>query len=369
MSVCPSRNAQLSGLRDITRFERNQLDVVTGLRATAFALTPLALGLLSNQVGAGAIASLGALNEDVVSTLGAINLSFTEPGAASLLRRVGLLAAGCLVNAVAFSLGTLVGVSGSLAVPLVAAGAFAALIIRLRRDLFQMGLTSATVFVVGVGLPGGSYAAAYARFWLVLVGGGWALFGAILQWLAQRRLARGDAAPSKAVPPPPPAPPAVPSSREVGWHSLAVALTVAAALGIADYAGLARDYWVMLTVVVCVRLKPALTWSFTVMRVLGTVLGAVLALATTLVTGSSVLAVAPLFVFAVGMFSTRNASFVVFTLFLTSFIILLLNLAYPGDQQLALTRILDTCLGGALSLVASAALWSAYRGSDRGPRT
>lgn len=337
----------MSGLRDVAKVDRAQLDYITGLRAASFALTPLLLGFLANQVGAGVIASLGVLNEDVVSTLGALNLSFAE-SSISLVKRVGVLALGSLVNAVAFGLGTLVGLEGLLAVPLVALGVAVGLLVRVRKDMFQLGFFAATVFVVGVGLPGGSEAAAYSRFWLLLAGGLWALSGAVLQWLAQRHGRER---------PPPPAQPAS-TSREIVKHSVVVAVTAAAGLAIAYFAGLQRDYWIMLTVIVCVRLRPSLTLSFTVMRVVGTVAGALLALGITVSMGSSAWDAVPLFVLAMAMFSTRNASFMVFSLFLTAFIIVLLNLAYPGDQGLALLRVLDTCIGGALSLVASVALWS-----------
>ena len=83
-----------------------------------------------------------------------------------------MLGVACVANAFAFSLGTLVGVAGLSAVPLVAAGVLVAMLVRLRQDLFQVGLTCAVVFVVGVGLPGGSEQAAYGRFWLILLGGG-----------------------------------------------------------------------------------------------------------------------------------------------------------------------------------------------------
>lgn len=329
------------------------MDLLTGLRAAAFAIAPLIFGLAVGQLGAGALVSLGTLNEDVVSALGAINLSFTEPGGSSILRRVGPPALGCLVNAFAFSMGTLVGVSGSLAVPLVAAGVFLGLMIRLRRGLYLVGVVASTVFVVAVGLPGGSEAAAFSRFWLVLVGGLWALLGAVLQWLAQRR--RSASATQTADP----------SPSGIVAHSLVVALIVAAGLAISDLAGLERDYWVMLTVISCVRLKPTLTLSVTLMRVVGTIGGAIVALAVTFALGTNWLELLPLFAFGVGMFSTRNSNYAVFTLFLTCFIILLLDLAYPGDQQLALIRVLDTCLGGVLSLVAGALLWSISSGPRR----
>ncbi len=79
----------MSGLHGFTQFERKPR-LVTGLRAAVFALTPLGLGVVAAQASAGAIASLGILNEDVVSTLGATNLPFTEGGLLwSVSRRSG----------------------------------------------------------------------------------------------------------------------------------------------------------------------------------------------------------------------------------------------------------------------------------------
>lgn len=332
------------------QLERGQFDFVTGLRASVFALTPLILGLVMGQVAAGAIASLGTLNEAVISTLGAINLSFTEGGRSTFLRQVGPPALGCLLSAFAFSFGTLVGLDGLLAAPLVAMGVFLCLIVRLRPVLFQAGMVAATVFVVGVGLPGGSEAAAFPRFWLILAGSLWALVGAIIQWRLQRR----DSLPAPSVTG---AQVPSPTSALILRQSFVVAMAVAAGIAVSDLAGLTRDYWVMLTVITCVRLSPALTLTFTVMRVLGTVAGAVLGFVTTLVVGGGgIIAVIPLFIFGVGMFSTRNVNYIVFTLFLTAFIIILLDLAYPGNQLLAITRILDTCIGGVLAITAGAVL-------------
>ena len=148
-----------------------------------------------------------------------------------------------------------------------------------------------------------------------------------------------------------------------------VAVTVAAGLAISEQAGLVRDYWVMLTIISCVRLRAGITLSFTLQRVLGTVAGALVALATTLAIGATWMSVVPLLVFGIGTFSTRNANYVVFTLFLTAFIIVLLNLAYPGNELLALTRVLDTCIGGVLALVAGGVLWSVLPKPHRGEGT
>jgi len=351
--VAPGAPApRASIVADFTRVDWGLFDCATGLRAAFFALTPLLLGLATNQVNAGVVSSIGALNEGVVSTLGAINLSFQEGVAPSRSRLAGSLAAGCVGNALAFSLGTLVGTTGTtLAVLLVGLGVFVAMTVRLSHGLELVGLTAAVVFTVGVGLPGGSVGAAGTRFWLMLAGGAWALLGGLLQWSLRRKNQQGQA--GAPVPPP--------SRASILTHSLAVAVTVALGLGIAESAGLARDYWVMLTIVMSLRMVPVQTVSFTVMRVAGTAAGALLGLLVTLATGNQWVLLVSLAAMGFAMFSTRNVNLVVFTLFLTSFIIILLNLAFPGSWDLAFFRIFDVALGGALCVAASGAMWLVAR--------
>jgi len=213
-----------------------------------------------------------------------------------------------------------------------------------------VGLTAAVVFTVGVGLPGGSVGAAGTRFWLMLGGGAWALLGALLQWSLRHKSQSGPAA-GQAAP--------LPTRESIAFHSLVVAVTVALGLGIAESAGLARDYWVMLTIVMSLRLIPAQTVSFTAMRVAGTAAGAMLGLAVTLASGNQLVLLASLAAIGFAMFSTRNVNLVIFTLFLTAFIIILLNIAFPGSWDLAFIRIVDVVLGGALAISASGAMWLA----------
>ncbi|MDA4118437.1 MAG: FUSC family protein [Thaumarchaeota archaeon] len=333
---------------DFTQIEWRSFDVATGLRAAFFSLTPLLLGIATNQLNAGVISSIGALNEGVVSTLGAININFQEGPSRSRLARSLLV--GCVGNAVAFSFGTFVGTTGAVvAVPLVAMGVFLAMAVRVGSGLELVGLTAAVVFTVGVGLPGGSIAAAGTRFWLMLAGGAWALLGALLQSSLTRRSSPGGGTGAPAQKPP--------SRSDILAHSLAVAITVALGLGIAESAGLARDYWVMLTVVMSLRSTPSQTVSFTLMRVMGTAAGALIGLLLTLDTGSVLVLFCFLSVFSFAMFATRNMNMVIFTLFLTAFIIILLNLSFPGSGDLAFVRVIDVAIGGGLALAASAVMW------------
>lgn len=335
---------------DLTRVYWDRFDSITGLRAAFFSLVPLVIGIATNQLNAGVISSIGALNEGVVSTLGALNLSFVEGPAPSRTRLAAILLTGCVANAVAFSLGTLVGTTGTvLAVPLVAVGVFALMAIRVVSGMDAVGVVASVVFTVGVGLPGGNVAAAGDRFWLMLAGGAWAILGALLQlWL--RRATRTPPGVGAALPPPA-------SRAEVLLHSLVVAVTVAVGLGSAETAGLVRDYWVMLTVVMSLRPRPAQTVSYTAARVAGTAGGAIVALVVTLATSDPVISLILMAIFAFAMFSTRNVSLVIFTFFLTAFIIILLNLAFSGGSALAIARMIDVGLGGALALLASAVMW------------
>ena len=261
--------------------------------------------------------------------------------------------AGVVGNALAFSLGTLVGTTATVeAVLLVGVGVFVAMAVRLARGFEVVGLIAAVVFTVGVGLPGGSVGAAGRGS---AVGCSRAGLGRSWEGCCSCRLRRSKAPAAGAI---------APVSREsIAVHSLVVAITVALGLGIAESAGLARDYWVMLTIVMSLRLIPAQTVSFTAMRVAGTAVGAMLGLLVTLATGDQWALMVSLAAMGFAMFSTRNVNLVIFTLFLTAFIIVLLNLAFPGSWDLALIRIVDVAIGGGLAVAASGVMWVVTKSS------
>ena len=150
---------------DITRVDRSSLSVQTGFRAAILAITPLVLGLAIRP------ASVGLRHpgrNDSPNTEG--------PPATALPLSVVLLA--CFTEPLAFSLGTLVGLSGLFAVPLVGVGVFIARLSVGNPRLAPVGTFTAIFFAVGVGLPGGSVPDAWVRLWICLAGAFWALLGA-----------------------------------------------------------------------------------------------------------------------------------------------------------------------------------------------
>jgi uncharacterized membrane protein YccC len=77
-----------------------------------------------------------------------------------------------------------------------------------------------------------------------------------------------------------------------------------------------------------------------------------LAAAITLETSSVYVLLPLLFVFAILTFASRGVNFGLVQIFLTPFIIILINIIYPGEWYLAFYRILDVVIGVFLAIIA-----------------
>jgi uncharacterized membrane protein YccC len=80
------------------------------------------------------------------------------------------------------------------------------------------------------------------------------------------------------------------------------------------------------------------------------VVGALIAAAITLGTSSPYLLSVLLFAFSVLMFAGRGVNTVLFQMSLVPFMIILLNIIYPGEWYFAFDRILDVAIGGAIAI-------------------
>jgi hypothetical protein len=318
---------------DVIALNRPAFGLRTGLRAAVFVTAPLLLGL-----------AIGQVDIMVFATLGALFITNTEGPSATALGALMLLVAS-VVEAASFAVGTVAGLTGLLAVLLLGVGVFAALILAIKPRWTQLGIFSAIFFAVGVGLPGGSVLVAEERLLFSLAGGLWATFGA---WL-HRDLFSRSASKTRV---PPSVPVDSPSWRsEVLWHAIAVAVASAVGLEVGIALGLPRDFWIIVTIILAVRPPIGSTLSLTLMIVIGTVIGAFIAAAITLEIGDLYALAALLFVFAVGMFATRGVNLALVQLFLTPFLIILLNILFPGQWRLAEFRVIDVAIGGAIAVV------------------
>jgi len=331
-------------LNEITRLERANFSASQGLRAALFVVAPLVLGFATGHP------------EFVFATLGAMFVTNTEgPNATALPLSILLLA--CFTEASAFGLGTLAGMTGIMAVPLVGLGVFVALLAGGTRAFAQVGRFTAIFFAVGVGLPGGSIGGAVERLWLSMLGGLLAWFGAWLhRWLTSKgawgritnssellrsQLKRYARLPRLSAPSP---------QSEAFRHSMAVGAASALGLIIGLALGLPRDFWIVVTIIIALRPRVGPTVNFTVMMVMGTLLGAAVAGAITVEVSNTYALEALLLVFATAMFAVRGVNLGLSQVFFTPFIIILFNLLYPG-QQFAEIRILDVTIGGAVAIL------------------
>lgn len=131
---------------------------------------------------------------------------------------------------------------------------------------------------------------------------------------------------------------------------LAVACAIGFSIGFAF--GFPQDYWVVATIIFTVRPSISLTTSFTALMSAGTVIGALIAAVITITVGKDpYLLDAFLFVLAILLFSSRGVNFGLMQILLTSYIIVLLNIAFPGEWYLALYRIIDVGIGVGISLI------------------
>src|SRR5215831_4476692 len=335
-------------VKDIRRLDKSVFSLTTGFRAAAFAIAPIIMGFAIHQPAL------------LLATLGAIFLTNTERAFYTIPSRILLVA--CFIQAASFGLGTLVATTSHLLSPiLLGIGIFVALTARVSTKWTPVGTFAAIIFAVGAGLPGYSVQSAGVRTLFSLIGMLWALLGieihrfALSHRIQQQQQSQSESIVSEQQPPTQP--------RLVALRS-ALMIGIASAIGntIGLVSGLPRDFWAVLTIIVAIRPSPSLTISLTCMMVLGTILGALIAAVITLENSNPYLRLVLLFSFAVMLFATMRVNVILTQIFLVPFIIILLNIYYPGQWYLSFIRILNVAIGGAIA-VAMVCLWSALSAS------
>ncbi len=317
-------------------------------RATAFTVTLLAATFAAGGVETGVLASIGALNVFLAEA----------PGTTSeKTRRAALTAIACGGG---IAVGTWVAPLGLVALGAIAGLYFALQLANRWPRYGSVVLVTGVLIAIGVGLPGGGAASVGYRGAVVLAGGAWAVLGiaATGVLLDVGRNGRRSSPPMASA-----------ETMEVAvrpWSQVvplaaAVAGAAAAGLAISEGLGLQRDYWLLLTLLVVLHAELRDTYRFAVLRLGGTVVGAAAAAGVVLGTSNPWIDAVVLTGACAAAFALRRGNYAAYTAFLTVYVIVLLNEAYPAGLRLAETRVLDTAIGGALALAAGAVLALARR--------
>jgi uncharacterized membrane protein YccC len=143
-------------------------------------------------------------------------------------------------------------------------------------------------------------------------------------------------------------------------HALRLGITATAAVALYTLLDLPHGVWVPLTAMVILKPNFGGTYQQAKQRVVGTVagsvLGAILAAGMTTRLALDLLLVP----FGILAFSLMARNYGLGVMFLTPFVILLLNTVHPGNWEAAAFRSLDTVIGGLLALLAGYLLWPSW---------
>jgi MFS family permease len=369
MSTYSDTFRELRSPRRVAHTPRSALAPACGARLAAGVMLPLTLGVSLGQPQYGVYAALGALPSGFASMLG----QGRRRGGAVALAAVGM-GLGAFVGALAAT-------NPPLLVLVAAVFAYAAGIVGAFSDRIAVAaLQWPGALLIATSTPDGPRQAAI-RGGLVLAGG---LGQAALVALAGRvELAPAgsffksgfftgglvDGRAADAVSPDRPARRSARSlarhlvgtvrahlglSTEHGQHALRLAVTAAAAQSAALLLGLPHPYWAALTAILVLKTDHVLTVRRSLDRIGGTAFGVLFGL---LLAALAQLGTVPLLLGA-GLvialaYTVFTANYFLFSVFLTGFVVLLLDLLGDSAHSTVGPRLLATLLGGVIALIAS----------------
>ena len=153
-------------------------------------------------------------------------------------------------------------------------------------------------------------------------------------------------------------------STEAGRHALRLAVVAAIGEIIAQASGLPHGYWIALTIVIVLRPDYASTIYRGVQRAGGTVVGVGLGAATVLLlhTGTAALVAAAGVTMTIA-YAVFAVSYLLYAIFLTDFVVILLALLGQTAEQTAAARLISTGIGAALAIIGYLA-WPFWEGES-----
>ena len=154
------------------------------------------------------------------------------------------------------------------------------------------------------------------------------------------------------------------TATETGRHALRLAVVAGIGEIVAVASGLPHGYWIVLTILIVLRPDYASTIYRGVQRAAGTVIGAGLGVATALLlhVGTAALVAAVGVTMTVG-YAIFAVNYLLFAVFLTDFVVLLMALLGETAEQTAAARLIGTGIGAALALIGYLA-WPSWEGES-----
>ncbi len=143
-------------------------------------------------------------------------------------------------------------------------------------------------------------------------------------------------------------------------HSLRLSLTVMIGYAVGNYFAFQNPYWILLTIIVIMRPNYGLTKSRAKDRLIGTVVGAIIAACLLLLIKNAYVQGAIGIVAIIIAFSVVQKNYKISATFVTISIVFIYAILRPDILVVIQYRILDTIIGAALSFMAILWLWPAW---------
>jgi len=145
-------------------------------------------------------------------------------------------------------------------------------------------------------------------------------------------------------------------------HALRAAVLAAPALVFTLHWYHGYEHWLTITLVLTMQPFFALTWQRAVERIVGTLLGGILAAILAMLCTTPLAIAAALFPLTIATFAVRQVSFGAFITLITPLVILLTELGRPGTAELTIAamRTLYTLTGGLIAVIGCLVLWPSW---------
>jgi hypothetical protein len=146
-------------------------------------------------------------------------------------------------------------------------------------------------------------------------------------------------------------------SSAIFRHAMRYGTATAIGVGVALGCQLTKGYWIPLTIAVVLRPFTGATVERTLLRVVGTVVGGIIAAVVVSGVHGSVAQIVLLFVFSALAFSLLPLNYGLAVIFLTPTVIVLITTGTPENWGVAAHRVVNTLVGAAIALAVAYLLW------------
>lgn len=137
-------------------------------------------------------------------------------------------------------------------------------------------------------------------------------------------------------------------------HAVRVSIATVAGYIISRYLSVGHSYWILLTIIVILKPTYSLTQKRNYQRLLGTAIGALLALGLLYSVENKTVLFICMLILMIGTYSFLRSNYFIGVLFTTAFILVLFHLVYGTNLKTIFTdRLIDTAIGSLIAFLAN----------------